>query len=60
MKGINNPPGSEEANSMHETLDFNHDRRVTEEDFASLAVKHLCNIGMNMQSSRVGSGSSYR
>lgn len=37
----------EESESMHEVLDANRDRRVTESDFESLAVRYLCGQGMS-------------
>lgn len=36
----------EEAESMHQVLDANRDKRVTEADFENLAMRYLC--GQNM------------
>ena len=35
----------EEAESMHQILDSNRDKRVTEQDFENLALRYLCNQG---------------
>ena len=32
----------EEANSMYQALDYNHDQKVTESDFENLAIRYLC------------------
>lgn len=42
MQNISSPPTMEEAESMHQVLDANHDRVVTETDFENLAVRYLC------------------
>ena len=45
MKSISSPPTLEEADSMHQVLDANHDKRVTEQDFENLALRYLCGQG---------------
>ena len=37
----------EESESMHQILDANRDRRVTESDFENLAVRYLCGQSMS-------------
>lgn len=45
MKSISSPPTLEEADSIHQVLDANHDKRVTEQDFENLALRYLCGQG---------------
>jgi hypothetical protein len=43
IQSISTPPNMEEAESMQQILDANRDKRVTEADFESLALRYLCN-----------------